>query len=173
MNLILATASPRRTERLNLFGVPFTVRVAEIDETMLPAVKAMAEAWYENRAAQDPDNDFYMEQVALHRAFEHWDALGLDGMVLVEDGRVIAMTIGSVLGEKTYDVHFEKALERNDGTYAAINQGFAAWLREKYPALQYLNREDDMGIEGLRKAKLSYCPDHMVEKSWGLLRDDS
>ena len=83
------------------------------------------------------------------------------------------MAMGSFLNQTTFDIHFEKALERTDGTYAAINQGFAAWLREKYPALQYLNREDDMGIEGLRKAKLSYCPDHMVEKSWGLLRDDS
>lgn len=148
-------------------------RMVPIDENLLPHVKAMAEAWYENRAAQDPDNDFYMEQVALHRAFEHWTDLGLEGAVLMENGQILAMTAGSFLSETTFDVHFEKALEDVDGAYAAINQSFAAHLHEKYPALRWLNREDDLGLPGLRKAKLSYCPDHLVVKFWAnLLEED-
>ena len=138
----------------------------------LPLVRHLTDRWYESRLAEDPLGDFQLEQAALNRAFTHFQELELEGLLLWDGQELLAMAMGSFLNETTFDIHFEKALERSDGTYAAINQGFAAWLREKYPNLQYLNREDDMGIEGLRKAKLSYCPDHMVEKSWGLLRDD-
>ena len=64
------------------------------------------------------------------------------------------------------------ALDDVDGAYPAINNEFAKYLRAKYPDLQWLNREDDLGLEGLRKAKLSYCPHHMVEKSWACLLED-
>ena len=112
-----------------------------------------------------------MERTALHRALENWAELGLEGLVLLENDKIIAMTAGSFLNETTFDVNFEKALD--EGAYAVINQAFARHLREKYPALQWLNREDDMGIEGLRKAKLSYYPDHLVVKFWAdLLEDD-
>ena len=146
-------------------------KIAEIDEAMLPAVKAMAEAWYEKRLAADPQGDFHMERTALHRALEHWTELDMTGLVLLENDKILAMTAGSFLNETTFDVHFEKALD--EGAYAVINQAFARHLREKYPALQWLNREDDMGIEGLRKAKLSYHPDRLVVKFWAnLLEDD-
>jgi hypothetical protein len=84
----------------------------------------------------------------------------------------MAFAMGSRLNGDTFDIHFEKALGASDGTYAAINRGFACYLREKYPELRWLNREDDMGIEGLRKAKLSYNPDHMVEKCWARLWEE-
>ena len=64
----------------------------------------------------------------------------------------------------TYDVHFEKAYGELQGAYAMINREFARWVRAKHPNVRYLNREDDMGVEGLRKAKESYYPDRMVEK---------
>ena len=66
----------------------------------------------------------------------------------------------------------EKAREDVDGAYAAVNCEFARYLRLKYPNLRYLNREDDVGLAGLRKAKLSYNPHHMVEKSWAYLAED-
>ena len=56
-----------------------------------------------------------------------------------------------------------------EGAYAAINQACARYLRDKFPQVRWLNREDDMGVEGLRKAKLSYYPDHLVEKCWAHL----
>ncbi|MBQ4335693.1 MAG: DUF2156 domain-containing protein [Lentisphaeria bacterium] len=146
-------------------------KIAEIDETMLPAVKAMTESWYEKRMADDPQGDYHMEQVALHRAIEKWPELGLEGLVLMENGQILAMTAGSFLNDTTFDVHFEKALD--EGAYAVINQAFAQHLRKKYPDLQWLNREDDLGIAGLRKAKLSYYPDHLVVKFWAhLLEED-
>ena len=146
-------------------------KIVVIDKSMLPAVKAMAETWYEKRLAADPQGDYHMERTALHRALEHWTELVLTGLVLMEKDEILAMTAGSFLNETTFDVHFEKALA--EGAYAVINQAFARHLREKYPALLWLNREDDMGIEGLRKAKLSYYPDRLVVKFWAdLLEDD-
>ena len=82
------------------------------------------------------------------------------------------MTIGSLLTADTFDIHFEKALEDVDGAYNAINQAFAAYLREKHQELRFLNREDDMGLPGLRKAKMSYNPHHLVVKFWARLWED-
>ena len=96
----------------------------------------------------------------------------MEGLLLICDGKVIAMTMGSALSNDTFDIHFEKATEGYDGAYAAINREFARYLREKYPALQWLNREDDMGLEGLRKAKLSYYPDQLIEKWWACLKEE-
>ena len=147
-------------------------RLEPVTEENLSQVRELTARWYEARLAEDPMGDYQLEQAALDRAFAHFTELGLEGLLLWDGENLLATAMGSFLRENTFDIHFEKALDRTDGTYAAINQGFAAYLQEKYPALQYLNREDDMGIEGLRRAKLSYNPDHMVEKSWALLRED-
>jgi hypothetical protein len=80
--------------------------------------------------------------------------------------------MASRLSEDTMDIHFEKARDHVDGAYAAINQAFAKYLREKYPEIRYLNREDDIGLEGLRKAKLSYNPAFLVEKYWARLWEE-
>lgn len=134
----------------------------------LQAVQAFARQWYLARQAVDPHGDYHLEQQALARALKEQEALGLEGLILLDGQEILAFTLGSPLTEDTFDVHFEKASEEADGAYAAINQAFAAYLREKYPRLRFLNREDDMGIEGLRQAKLSYHPHHLVEKYWAV-----
>ena len=128
--------------------------------------------WYALRQENDPHADFQMEKAAISKAFAHREKLGLEGMLLRCCDQVVAITMGSRLNENTFDIHFEKALDVADGAYAAINNGFAKYLQEKYPEIQFLNREDDMGLEGLRKAKLSYNPHHLVEKSWAHLVED-
>ena len=143
-----------------------------LDESTRAAAFCMLQQWYRSREAADPHMDFHLEKLALERAFAFYDQLELEGLVLVDEGQVLAFTIGSRLNEKTFDVHFEKALDIADGAYPAINQAFARYLREKYPQLRWLNREDDMGLEGLRKAKMSYSPDHMLEKHWARLWED-
>jgi len=70
------------------------------------------------------------------------------------------------------DVHFEKARPDVDGAYAVINCEFARYIRQKHPYIRFLNREEDMGLEGLRKAKESYYPHHMTEKCWACLLED-
>lgn len=141
------------------------------DENLLEA-EALVDRWFQLRLSQDPHADYLMEQAALKKALQQREALGLEGLLLRIGAEPVAMTMGSRLSVDTFDVHFEKALDIADGAYGAINNGFARYLREKYPELRYLNREDDLGLEGLRKAKLSYNPDHLIEKSWACLRED-
>lgn len=139
-----------------------------LSEENLPLFREMFDLWFADHA----DSDIYMEQVAVKKALEHWQELKMEGLVLVEGGKPLAVTMGSRLCDCTFDVHFEKALSSVDGAYAAINRAFARYLREKYPEVESLNREDDLGIEGLRKAKLSYNPVRLIEKSWAALRED-
>ena len=147
-------------------------RLTAITRENIPAVSKLVDDWYRMRLEEDPHADFHMEQTALKKALKNWELLDLEGLILENGGVAAAITIGSRLSADTFDIHFEKALNAADGTYAAINNGFARYLRAKYPDVCFLNREDDMGLEGLRKAKLSYNPHHMVEKSWAHLLED-
>lgn len=140
--------------------------IKPLDDTTLPACRNMVDNWYYRRQTENPHEDFRLEQVALDRAFRHYKELGMEGLVLYAGGKVAAMTMGSFLAEDTVDVHFEKADADIPGAYGAINRAFARYIRDKYPQVKYLNREDDVGSPGLRKAKLSYNPHHMVEKYW-------
>lgn len=146
--------------------------VEPITEENLPEVTALVDRWYRLRLTQDPHADYQLEQAAIRKALKHRESLEMEGLLLRVEGEPVAMTMGSRLSADTFDIHFEKALDVADGAYAAINNAFAKYLQEKYPELLWLNREDDMGIEGLRKAKLSYNPDHMVEKSWAHLTEE-
>ena len=85
---------------------------------------------------------------------------------------VLAVAMGSRLSHDTFDIHFEKAREDIDGAYGAVNAGFAAYLRKKHPEVRFLDREDDLGLPGLRKAKLSYHPHHLMEKCWAYRKED-
>lgn len=139
----------------------------------LPAVQEMVEQWFAIRLQEDPHEDFHLERTALSRAFAAPDKLGLEGLVLEEKGEILAMTMGSALTDTVFDIHFEKARLDIEGAYNAINFEFARYLRSKYPQLRYLDREDDMGLEGLRKAKLSYNPTMLLEKYWARLWEDA
>lgn len=143
--------------------------VRPLDADMLGACRNMTDNWYYRRAMDNPHEDLLMEQVALDRAYRNFEDLGMEGIVLFAGGQLAAMTMASFLSEDTMDVHFEKAIAEIPGAYAAINREFARYIRAKYPQVRYLNREDDTGSAGLRKAKLSYHPHHMVEKRWALL----
>ena len=143
-----------------------------LTEENLELVRKLLEKWYTQRTEGEDGSNFHMEQVAVDRVLRHWTELGMEGVILVDKDEPIAFTMGSRLTEDTFDIHFEKALDTTDGSYAAINQAFATYLKEKFPEVRWLNREDDMGLEGLRKAKLSYKPDRLVEKYWARFWED-
>lgn len=145
-------------------------RVEPITEENMPLVEDLLARWYKSRLDADPSADFYMEQVALSKALQHWAELDIEGLVLMDGDEILAMTMGSFLSDNTFDVQFEKAID--DSAYVAMCSSFAAHLMEKYPDLIYLNREDDLGIEGLRKSKLAYNPVMLIEKHWACLKED-
>lgn len=109
------------------------------------------------------------ERRALVYALHHFEELGLTGGILHVDGRIAAFTFGMPINRDTFGVHVEKADTRIDGAYAMINHEFANHIPEQYV---YLNREEDLGIEGLRKAKLSYQPVVILEKHVACLKEE-
>ena len=135
-------------------------------------VQALTDRWYANKLEEDPQADYHMERAAITKALKHYEELGMEGLVLRDGADVLAFTLGSPLSPDTFDIHFEKARPEAESAYPVINCEFARYLREKYPQLQFLNREDDLGIEGLRKAKLCYYPHHLREKCWACLLED-
>lgn len=107
------------------------------------------------------------ERRALIYALHNFDALGLTGGILHVDGKIVAFTFGMPINQDTFGVHVEKADTAVDGAYAMINYEFANHIPEQYT---YINREEDLGIEGLRKAKLSYQPVTILEKYMACLK---
>lgn len=126
---------------------------------------AMHREWNRLNNGEDGSGD----EIALKKVFDHYEQLKLDGGLLRAGGRCVGFTMGERLSSDTYDTHFEKAFASVQGAYAMINREFARMIREKYPEVVYINREDDLGLEGLRRAKLSYEPDGMVEKFSAIL----
>jgi hypothetical protein len=106
------------------------------------------------------------EVSALEACLINFCELNADGGLirLSPGGTVIAFAIGERLSGDTFVTHFEKALTDIDGSYQIINRDFTRYVLEKYPEIKYINREEDMGLENLRKAKRSYYPDIMEEK---------
>lgn len=147
-------------------------QVVEINACNLPLAQRMVDQWYRTRLKEDPEGDYLLENIAMARAFQNYGWLGFEGIMLIDDGKVLAVTIGSRMAPNMFDIHFEKAQEDVDGAYNAVNCEFARFLRLKHPEVQYLDREDDMGLEGLRKAKLSYNPHHLIEKHWAYVAED-
>lgn len=130
----------------------------------LSAVKAFLAEWYQKRMEESPENNYQNEQIALERCFQDYERLGMEGLLLFCNDDLVAFSIGSRLSENTFDVHFEKARWDIEGAYTAINCEFAKYIHHKYPQVAFLDREEDLGLEGLRKAKESYFPHHMIEK---------
>ena len=108
------------------------------------------------------------ERRALIYALHNFEALGLTGGILHVNGKIVAFTFGMPINHETFGVHVEKADTNIEGAYAMINYEFANRIPEQYI---YINREEDLGIEGLRKAKLSYQPATILEKYMACLKE--
>ncbi len=119
-----------------------------------------AEQWYfENKDRED--RHLQCEKRGVETVLENMELLGARGGAIYVQDRAVAFTVGSPINEKVYDIHFEKALGDYGEAYTVINREFAENELSDY---MYINREDDMGLEGLRKAKLSYKPDILLKK---------
>ena len=126
-------------------------RFITLDKSNLDLAIKVAADWCAENGEDPRDNGEYK---VIKKACECFDELGLHGAVLTVDGKPVAMTMGCAISPVCFDVMFEKALREYDGVYAVINNEFAKTLT----GYTYINREEDMELEGLRKAKLSYNP---------------
>lgn len=162
-----------KRNHLNRFKELYPDYVVEpLCENNFPQVKEMVSDWYQARTADDPNGDYHEEKAAISKAFRDYSKLNLEGLVIRNGDVILAVTMGSRISDDTFDVHFEKARADVNGAYTAVNCEFAGFIREKYPNVLYLNREEDMGIEGLRKAKQSYHPHHQMKKYWAYYLED-
>ena len=126
--------------------------------------RRLTEIWQEEKNQNDNENENRNETInaelrVMDTIFSNWEALGMIGGSIIVDGRMVAFTYGAAVTTDTFDVCVEKADRHVEGAFAIINQQFAEHLPEQYV---YLNREEDMGIPGLRRAKLSYHPEKLL-----------
>ena len=119
-----------------------------------------SEKWYFDKADAF-DEGLAAEQKALKEILNSEVGINYKGALIRVDGSVVAVTLGSPINSKVFDIHFEKADANFLTAYSLINREFALNELSEY---EYINREDDLGIEGLRKAKLSYKPEILLEK---------
>ena len=113
------------------------------------------------KSREEDSLSFKAEFKSLENMVNNFNVLDVKGAVIVIDGKIAAFSIGEKLNENCALIHIEKADTKYNGIYAAINNEF---VKNEWSQFEFINREEDMGAEGLRKAKLSYRPHHMVRK---------
>lgn len=124
----------------------------------------VVDKWCQNNKI---DISTYDEYYAIKKTFENYDLFKIHGGILYVDKTPVAMTMGAAVNRDVFDVSFEKALVEYDGSYAKINNEFSKTL----VGFKYINREEDLGIESLRKAKLSYYPEIILKRFMGVIND--
>lgn len=150
----------QKKNHLNQFRMQNTnYEYVPITDDIIPLCRDTAAAWLNNH--EDKEDGADDELVAINLLFDHWHELGLSGGAIVMYGRVEAFSIGEYLNDKIALIHIEKANPNVRGLYQAINNEF---IRHSFADTEFVNREEDMGILGLRQAKESYHPDHFAEK---------
>lgn len=131
-----------------------------LDKRWVSQCLQLQEEWCNMRNCED---DPYLkgDDLAVKEALTHFDALGLFGIVVVVAGKVEAFAIGEALNDDTFVEHFEKANIKLPGIYQYVLYQFVKKIPHTFT---FINREQDLGIPGLRKAKKSYHPIRMIEK---------
>lgn len=127
---------------------------------LVAGCEAVQDLWCDEKHC-DLYSSLRAEARAVKEALRNLDRLSAIGGCIVIAGKVEAFTLGEPLNEDTVTIHLEKANAAFHGLYQVINQQF---LKREWQRFTYVNRQQDLGVEGLRKAKESYRPHHMVEK---------
>lgn len=124
--------------------------------------------WLEEKKDKGVDiKVFSAESEAMKECFEHYGEIGLIGGLVRARGNICSFSFGSGINQNTFGIHVEKSLVDCQGGYAVINREFAAKHASEY---KYINREEDLGIKGLRRSKLSYHPVFLLEKYTAALK---
>ncbi|HTY08625.1 MAG TPA: phosphatidylglycerol lysyltransferase domain-containing protein [Candidatus Edwardsbacteria bacterium] len=155
-----------KKNHLNKFTRSYDWKYLPLDPSLIDRVAHAEIDWCEQRQC-DSDEGLKGEKAGIVETLKQFGHLDYQGAVIVIGDRIAAFTFGEALSRDTVVIHIEKADPKFPGAYAAINQQF---LEHEWPAMAWVNREEDLGIEGLRQAKLSYHPARFVEKYWATLK---
>lgn len=136
-------------------------RYEELGSCNVEDAAVVEDGWYYDHL-QSEDDSQRLEYSSIKEALNYYEELNLSGGIIYVDGTAVAMTIGSRISEDVIDVHFEKSIGEyaTNGGYAAINNMYA----KSQNSVEWFNREEDINIEGLRKAKQSYHPKIHLKK---------
>lgn len=136
-------------------------KLLPINQETIGLCRTFLGQWYANYDKMD--ESLVAESQAINFAFDHFEALNLKGALLVNDTTVLGFTYGSTVAPGIFAVHIEKASRDAIGSYPALTQAFAQTLPNE---IHTINREEDLGIAGLRKAKQDWSPSGMVRKGF-------
>lgn len=142
-----------KKNHVNSFKKKYDYRYIKYTEDMRSEVMNFLGKWYINKTEEGL---LMGEANSIVRAIDNYKELGLKGGMITVQGKIVAFSMGEKMTEDMAVIHFEKADTDYSGAYAIINNEF---LKNEWTDTKYVNREEDMGIEGLRKSKLSYKPD--------------
>jgi hypothetical protein len=148
---------PKRNQ-INFFTKNNSWNWAPMTKENIDEVKLFNALWDANNDEIEPS--LSKENIALEEAFIYFFELNLQGILLLVEDKIVAFTIGFPLNKDTFLVLFEKADRACKGAYSMINKLFAQEISKKYT---YINRAEDADVKGLRKAKLSYYPEYLIE----------
>lgn len=141
--------------------------IEEISFKNLLKCRDFLKLWYADRIENETTegiDSLLAEKRSLFNVLENYDSVMADGIALFTGKNVRAISIGQRISEHTYDVVFEKADECIKGAYNMINREFSRYIMEKYSEVKYMNRENDLNLSGLRRAKMSYRPIELLKK---------
>ena len=146
---------------LNQFKKNYDFQFVPLDMEMIDMAMSMQEAWCTWHDCESFDA-LAAENLAISRVLNSWEKLkGLTGGAILVDGKMAAYTIAEPLSEDILVIHFEKGNVDFKGVYQALNQMFLEYFGQNF---KIVNREQDLGDSGLRKAKLSYNPSEFLKK---------
>jgi hypothetical protein len=156
---LLGTKYGKIRNRLNKFTKNFSYTTEEILEKNMDEINEFLKRWclWKDCAS---DEVLENERKAIIYSMNHFFDLNLKGLAIRIDGTIQAIAVYEQMNPNTVVVHFEKGSPDFDGIYKAINMETAQIVRHLVP---FIDREEDLGIPGLRQAKLSYNPDHFIE----------
>ncbi len=147
-----------KRNHISSFSKKYNWEYSTINKSNIEDVKDCAKKWYSQR---ETDSYLEYEKEGINLILDNMESLGVIGGAIYVDGQVVAFTLGTPLNDEVFVTHIEKALSEFAECYTVINLEFA---KNELSAYKYINREDDMGIEGVRKAKLSYKPHILLKK---------
>lgn len=147
----------------NRFEAEHDWRFVPLTQEWIDPCLEMLDDWTQANADR-LDKSIVFEHEAIELAMAHYDELGLEGGVLLADGKLLGFSFGEMTSMDTFDTHVEKAAADVNGAYPMVCREMARMLLGRHPDLLYINREDDMGLDALRQSKLSYRPACLLKK---------